>query len=324
MTITRVTTVPHPTGKSVSGPKGFSMAEIIIAISVFGVAVAGLFFALQTVERTIVKAIDRDIEAAYVNMKVAEVNPSRPDMEAYYDLPTKTALNLPNNRTVYYSRLVSSSATTPDLKNVDIYLYRKSSSTTPYRQFRREIAPYAIGYNLGEATSYLKDSQGRVWAPGNGNVDTTVSGNDTDRADGICAGAWTTANYSTATAIGNTPDQAIFQKGHTASNASNGLCYDIYASQNRSYILRLGFAEIDNAVTSGQRKMKILVNGTQVDSVDPVVDAGGTFKALVKTYTVTPGVTLNGANALEVKILQDTGATQQPRLAFIGLERKNL
>jgi prepilin-type N-terminal cleavage/methylation domain-containing protein len=299
-----------------SAKRGLSLVEILIALAVFGVAMSGLLLAMQSVNNAIAVSMDRNVENAYTDMLVSQINPFDPQVESSYDVTTKTAYTLPRNGTVYYTRYVDSADTQGDVKRVNVYVFRSNSaSATAYRRIRREISPDFVGYNLGETTAYRRDALGQVWAP----LTITYASTSGSRQNGSTQ---TTSNYSTASTITGTPDQALFQKGHEANNGGNALGYTFLATQGQTYLVTLGFAEVAGGVTAGQRKMTITVNGSTAGTADPVSEAGANV-ALVKQYTASP--TLSGSvYVITVGLTQFAGATLPPRLAYIGLKKSRI
>lgn len=310
---------------------GLSLAEIVIALGLFSVGVAGLVLTAQSVFEGLRNASRGDIEAVYANMLVARINPYDPAVEINYDETTKTALDMPNGSEpcdpndpnnpclkAFFTSIVDSADATPDIKDIHIYLYRAANSTVPYRQFKREIAPSFVGFDLGVDSGYFKDSLGHVWAPlANGQ---NYSSTDGSRRSGLTQ---TVTNFSSVCAL--TGNSAAFNTYQEPSGGSTKLGYTFLATPGRVYTLRLGGVEPEPSVTAGQRKMKIMVNGTQVGTLDPVVDAGGSCKAVLKTFTVKPsGPDVNGVSSIAIELQPDTGAILPPRLAEIALERTEL
>lgn len=288
--------------------------ETLFAITIFAVAMVGMYYAMVSMTNVLSTTMDRNVETAYANMKLSEVNPFDPAVESNYDVTSKTVMTLANGRMIYYTRLVDSATTTPDVKNINLYLYHTSTETSAYRQFKREIAPYQIGFNLGETTAYYRDGLGRVWAP----FAIAFSSTSGSRQNGWYTYAYT--NYSTASAIAGTLDDTLYQKGNEANNVSNTLGYKFLGNTGREYILTLGFAETGGA-TTGQRAMTLSINGVSQGSIDAYVLAGNTAnKAVVKRYRVTPADAGGGLGVIQVNLVGSSLATPA-RLAVIGLER---
>ena len=121
------------------------------------------------------------------------------------------------------------------------------------------FAPIRVNAGAG---SY-SDSQGQTWS-----------------ADfGYVGGG---ATYSTANAIAGTSDPALYQ----TERYDYGTLQYGFAVPNGSYTVTLKFAEIyfNNA---GQRIFNIVLNGTTVASnFDVVAQAGGSYKAVDRSFTV--------------------------------------
>jgi Tfp pilus assembly protein PilV len=296
---------------------GLSLVEILISFGIFSAGIAGLLLASQGMFEALRLSMTRDIEASYVNMLMLEINPNNPSIETAYDVNTRTAFDLPNNDRVFYTRLVNSSDATPDIKNINVYLYRSTTATTPFRQFRREVAPYFIGFDLGQETSYFKDSLGRIWEPLAANY--FAVGTAGSRRNGI-ANALSMTNYPTST-CGFTGTNSLLNSLQEANNAQNRLEYTFYTTVGRNYILRLGTTEREAGVTADQRSMVISVNGTQVGTMDARSETGATCQPLNKSYVVTPVDAGGGVGTITVRIDQGSSATLPPRMGYVGLER---
>ncbi|MBX2860236.1 MAG: malectin [Vampirovibrio sp.] len=320
-------------------PSGISLVEILVSIVLFSLAVIGLYLAMGGMFDAIQTGMRRDIEAAYANMLISEVNPTDNLVETGYDVTTKTVYNLPDGDTVYYTRIVDScpvaatcaADTDSDVKNVNVYFYRASTSTSPYRKYRREVAPLFFGFNLGEDTTYYKDNTGNVWSPITDDGTHQFSTTEGSRRSG-----WETVTpteWSTGSAISNVPtfdrnddgdtvdageqDEAHFQTGHTGAS----LTYTFLATVDQTYTVILGAAEADGGVAATERAMTVTINGTEVGTMDTVAEAGGTLTALTKTFAAIGVDNGSGVGVLTVALTAAGGATENPRLSFIGIAR---
>ena len=116
----------------------------------------------------------------------------------------------------------------------------------------------------GRATTYT-DSLGQLWA-----------------ADNSSTGGGT---FTSGDVIANTPDQPLFQAERYAIGQAD-FSY-LIPIPNGIYTLRLGFAEIFFG-SAGQRVFNVFAQNTQVlFSYDIVADAGGNFRAVVKSSAIT-------------------------------------
>ncbi|MEB3245501.1 MAG: hypothetical protein VKJ06_05910 [Vampirovibrionales bacterium] len=298
---------------------GFTLAEVIIALALFGFGVAALTVGLQSTMRAIRLSIDRDIEAAFINQQIAGLNPWELTVESAYDQPTKTALTLNDGRSAYYSLLVDSDAATADIKRVNLYLYSSATATTPYRRYRREISPRQVSIDLGQTSSNYRDALGNIWVPGNQLYSTTAG----SRAPGVMTTPASLTTYSTASTILLTNDQTLFQTGYEAvqdldSDADFDLGVTFLGSLNNSYVIQIGAAEIDASTTAGARKMDVIINGTTMGTFDALAESGALNTAVVKTFRVQPRDYGDGVGVIRVLLSPSTGATKAARLAMIS------
>ncbi|MDX2084313.1 MAG: type II secretion system protein [Candidatus Melainabacteria bacterium] len=268
--------MPHLSRPKPRRRVGFSLVEVIIALGIMATATIGIYIAMQSMIRTTVKAMERDVEAAFASMKIAEVNPYRLDVETAYDVTTKTLIDLGNNRKAYYTRLVESDADKADIKKINVYLYRKASSTTPYRQFKKEVAPRVMAYNFG-SSSWYKDATGQVWTP---YPSSTPAYDLSTRRSG--SNSSTGATGSTGATIAQTDDQALFQ------NYFLDDCDTHYflASAGRTYTVTFGFT----TGVAGSDVVYIFLNDVlqTPTGLNLATEAGGANRAIVKSFKVTP------------------------------------
>ncbi len=151
-------------------------------------------------------------------------------------------------------------------------------------------APLGAGIKInaagGMVADYVADtdySGGKVGA-GTDPIDTSLLGTDVPPQAALQCQRYTASTYT----IPN------LTKGHT-------------------YTLKLFFAETYwNA--AGQREFNVSINGTQVlTNLDVYAETGGKFKALVKTFAVTPNT--RG----QIQIQFSTGAIDQPEVCCLEL-----
>lgn len=304
--------------------RGISLVEILLALGLFSISMVGLFMASSGMFESIRTAMKLDIEAAYANMLIARINPSNPLVESAYDVTTKTAQSLPDNDSFYYTQLVDSDSASPDIKRINLFLYRGSGTSTPYRQFKREIAPYFTGFDLGESTSYLKDKLGWVWAPMAVDANGDFSGVAGSRRNGRTETAIDVDGSGTCPSVTGTTNASLFQTMSESNNIADRLGYSFMATLGRNYLLKVGVNELDTNIAVGERRMKVLVNGVQVGTIDARNETGGTCSALMKTFTVAPVNDGSGLGVITVEFEKDSGATAVPRVAAIGLERTEM
>jgi Tfp pilus assembly protein PilV len=302
-----------------------TLVEVIVAITVFSIAIAGLYLVMQGIRRGSITAMRRSIEASYVATKLSEINPNNPAIETAYDVTTKTALSLPDGDQVWYTRIVNSAVATPDVKQINLYVYRASNASSAYRIYRKEIAPAMVGFKLGESTNYYRDILGNTYAP-QASTSASYSSTTGGYTNGTNAVHSNVDGTSTCGTVSNTADQVLFQKSQESNNGSNNLVYQFVATLGRTYTIKLGATEyVSASMTVGKRKMDITLNGstTAIGTMDAYGETGSAIcKALVKTYTVQPTNDGSGLGIITVTLTQSSGATLPPRLAFISLERR--
>jgi hypothetical protein len=275
---------------------------------------------MQGVRKANVTSMRRGVETSFLTMRLAEINPIDPSIETAYDITTKTAQTLPNGDQFWYTRLVASDDATPDLKQVNLAQYRSSTAPEPYRTTRREISPAFLGYDLGSTTAYYKDSQGYGWAP-MANTFSNVAG---ARVNGRVLTHTEINGASACPTVSSTSDATLFQTAEESSNVSNLLQYRFFATLGKTYVVRLGTAEYVSSGTSGnERRMAITINGVSQGTLDARSESGGsTCTAIVKSYTVTPTDLGSGVGGITIQAGRDAGATLNPRLAFVSIQRQ--
>ena len=143
----------------------------------------------------------------------------------------------------------------------------------------------AIRVNAG-GPSYL-DSGGQTWS-----ADTGFNGGNT---------------FSTTNTISNTNDPVLYQTERFGPTTYN------FTVPNGNYSVVLKFAEIYWTAV-GQREFNVAINGTAVlTNFDIVAAAGGSFKAIDKTFAVT---VTNGTIAIQFS----TGAADYAKVSAIQVQ----
>jgi hypothetical protein len=300
--------------------RGLSLVEILISFGIFSAGIAGLLLASQGMFEGLRVSMARDVESAYANAILSEINPYDPSIETTYDITTKTVKTMPHGEKFFYTRSINSDTATPDVKNINLYLFRSTTATIPYRQFRREVSLPFVGFNLGNTSTYYKDSMGRVWQPMATNF--YASSTAGSLQNGI-NGALVMNNYSSST-CGFTNDRLIFDSSQEANNGTNTLSYRFFVTLGRHYIVRLGLAERETGVTSGQRSMDVDINGNVVDTLDAVGESSAVCKPVSKSYVASPKDLGSGLGAIDITLTQHSGATLLPRLGYVAIERTEL
>ena len=152
-----------------------------------------------------------------------------------------------------------------------------------------ESKPCAIRINAGDYMDYT-DSEGNVWQP-----DTGFEGGEcVERGEGVI--------------IPNTKDVRIYRTEHF------GMSRFSVKVPNGNYIARLHFAETFDDRKAGSRIFEMNVQGVEFARFDLIGEAGGSYRALIKTIPVTvtkgefaitfhaqnmPTVTINGIELLQ-------------------------
>ncbi len=274
------------------------MVEIFVAMSIFTVAIGGLFMATNASKQNLAKSMKIDIEAQYAQLLMNEVNVLDRDVETAYDETAKQPLSLPNGNTVYYTRLVDSASTTADVKNISVYFFKGSADTTPYRKFNQEVVMneqnFHVCYtNAGASTVNCKstpytDSSGKKWIYHNTCCQNFVSTAGSYRA-GLAAGAMSAANTAAYTPYPGAIDDYLWLYGGVANTSTDDILFKVPASQDVTYSVSLGMMELDGSPNTGCRVMDIYVNNVQVeDDFDIVAETGGNGIPITRTYSTTP------------------------------------
>lgn len=316
---------------------GVTVIEILISLGIFSLAIAGLYIAFQTVSRGTVAGVRNDVEAAVANSLMAQVNVYDLQIEQVdngacsdycgYDKTTKQTYSMPDGDTIYWTRDVRSSATTGDIKVINVYFWKKTTDTVPYRTFKREINLTRQAFMLSSYT--LAGTPSRTYRDANGQVWTVIGDSAT-----CCNYSYTSNAYKAGiansesgagiyqSAITAATDPIPFRYYHYQSAGSGPLSYYIPVSQAATYKISLGFAEPGAGTTATQRKMDIAINGSTQGTVDPMVDAGATQKAVVKSYANISPMSDNGIYVIAVRVTKNASATLNPVISNIVVEKQ--
>ncbi|MEB3287623.1 MAG: malectin domain-containing carbohydrate-binding protein [Vampirovibrionales bacterium] len=309
---------------------GVSLPEILISIALFSVAVVGIYLSTSNAQRVIIKGMQADVEAAIANMKIAEVNPYDVDVDTAYDAPAtyttgKQSYALPNGQVIYWTRAVTSANASGDVKQVNVYLYKKSTDSTPYRKFRKDIVLDKQSFILADPTvnatvpAYLKDVTGAVWTRMNRSNDATIASGDTHRAgpDPAINNPILRSDLTPAT---GTPNVLFWTYGLSPPDATpNNMIFYIPATQGQTYTIKLGYCEC-NAAGVGTRVMRVLINNTVVETGLDVRAVAGLNKAMVRQYKAQSMNLGSGVYGLKID-LDRNGSTNKPLLMNMQIER---
>lgn len=330
----------QPARPAKTGAAGVSLAEILVALAIFSSVVVGLLSAINGVNKAIGLSMKRDIEASYVNMIMAEINPHDRLIELNYNKTStscggdRCSMQLPNGETFWYTVRVNSEHLSGDLKRVNIYLYRDATTTTPYRVFRREFVQPVFYHSGSPSLSalpygalYYRDSSGQVWSnyivydpPDNATLP-FYNGNAGERRYGV---APATNIPSAVVNLSTTPPNVVdLQLWRSQFRVATGTTMDwtFPATQNRTYTVQMGFNDWESSA-DGERGFDIYINGSKVDEIDIFRDAGGANRALVKFYTTTAMVE-SGRAVIKVQLLKTYGvAARPPILSWIAVFRE--
>jgi hypothetical protein len=328
---------------------GITIAEVLLALGFFAIAMVGLFTAMNAINQGIATSMRRNVEAAYANMLISRVNPYAQDVETAFNKTStscagsRCSIDIPNSynpgngtpasEKVYYTILVNSnwnaalhSPATADVKLINLHFYRNATTTTPYRQFRREIAPDIMGWTMGGASAYYRDATGLLWTKiSDTKMFSSTAGSIAAGIDSASTPSGTPlSTVSTATNPTNIPsvDAVLWRYAMEPKGTGTSFGFSFPATSARRYIVELGFNEFDSTVTAaGQRIFDIYINNVLVDSaVDIYSLTGGKNKAIIKSYTVVPAIPASNVPTITVK-LQQNGGTKKPRVSWIRIRR---
>lgn len=297
--------------------RGLSLVEILISFGIFSAGIAGLLLASQGMFEGLRVSMARDVESAYANAILSEINPYDPSIESAYDITTKTVKEMPHGEKFFYTRSINSDTATPDVKNINLYLFRSGTATIPYRQFKREVSLPFVGFNLGNTSAYFKDSMGRVWQPlASGFYASSTAGSlqNGHRSDQV--------SYPVSNSVNNgcgfAGDKVLFN----STQAAEDLYYRFFVTLGRHYILKIGTVESNPMWSSSGREYDLFINDQNLESFNVVQETGGICKPMVKTYVVSPFDVGSGIGAIDIRIQDlDDNSVQ---LAFISIERTEL
>lgn len=317
--------------------RGVTLVEILASITLFSLAVVAIYIGTQMANQAIGESMKTDIEAAIANIKMAEVNPYKIDVESFYD---KTAvatspITIPNNggttpgwKKIYWTRIVDScprpdcpTTHTSDIKRITVYLYKNSTDTVPYRKFKKEVDLRRQNFLLTNpserpAPSY-RDSNGQIWI-------TVSSGGDFRSTTGGSVQGIRTNNAEALScyqaAITGASDIFPFQSSHCAINNAPGAnyYYIVPVSQNATYKVTLGFA---TPGTTGTTIQDIIINGVTKETLNVTAAAGGYRTALTRTYPAITPMANGSIYTVEINVDRN-GGTTDPLLNFISVERE--
>lgn len=303
-------------------PNGISIVEIMVAMAIFSTAMIGLYFAMNNLSISVGTAMKRDIESAYANMLLSQINPYDLQVESAYDKDSTEAscgggrcsVTLPNGDQFWYTIQVDSATTAADIKRVNLYLYRNGTTTTPYRQFRREfpmaVQAYAFGSTSNSSKSYYKDSTGQVWTLINTTHPVFSATTGAVRAGRDSAYTNTSSDFqaiTTATVPTPSLDPILWQNAYESHGGTNTLGFIFPASANHTYTIVLGFNEIEGAAAT-TRVFDIYINDEKVaSSFDINAQAGGAHKTISQYYTAVP-ITHSGIPVNKVRLVKVSGA----------------
>ncbi|WP_460620272.1 malectin, partial [Hymenobacter qilianensis] len=117
-------------------------------------------------------------------------------------------------------------------------------------------------------------------------------------------------SYTTSTAIANTSDDALYQ----SERYGNPFSYAFPVTSGQQYRVVLHFAEIDKW-GSGLRVFDVSAEGSKVlDNYDIFQKAGGNFKAISETFTVTAA---DGTLNLAFSALASEGGVDNAKVSAI-------
>src|SRR5579883_798732 len=154
------------------------------------------------------------------------------------------------------------------------------------------------------ACSALLRADGSIRVNAGGSAYTDSAGNLWAADNGFTAGG----SYSTSASIANTSDPTLYRSEHF----NNGTLEYTTTLANGQYSVTLKFAEI-YFTAAGQRVFNIIINGATVESnFDPFAAAGGSNKAVDKTYSIT--VT---GGAIDIRFVP---VVQNPKVSAIEID----
>ncbi|WP_328952300.1 S8 family serine peptidase [Streptomyces sp. NBC_00184] len=163
------------------------------------------------------------------------------------------------------------------------------------------VPAYRTAIDAGSgAAGPVADSAGDPWAP--------------DRAytEGSYGYLGRTGTVTTRKSIAGTDDQALY-----SSAAKGAYEYRFDGLPDGAYQVELGFAELSNT-QPGKRVFDVLAEGVQeLPDVDIALEAGGTYRALARTFTVHVGdgqLNLRFASPSDQPLVNTIRVTHRPDL----------
>ena len=289
--------------KKHSKQTGISLVEILLSLAIFSLGIVGLYLSIQAMNKNLQLSAQRDLEAAYANILIGEVDPYYVKGQANYDLTdnnNKGTVSLPDGRTVYYLREVRAEATSADVMEINVYFYHQSNAAAnaPYRHFKRDIALNRANHQMRITTgpTSTKSTDGTIWSHFSRLQNYSLTADDyqigLDNATTGATQAGTDAECS---------------QQHIANATSERIIYIIPATAGHEYKLELGLCEPTDAATIGSRIMEVLINDTLTDEVDIVDEVGSANTFLNKTYSATP-TTLSGVSVIKLELRRKSGS----------------
>ena len=117
---------------------------------------------------------------------------------------------------------------------------------------------------------------------------------------GLSGGVWSTTS---AVANATLAPMALYQRERSGSP----LRYSLTSVPNGTYLVRLHFNEMSTAARAGTRVFNVSLEGVQRETnLDMYVAAGGSLRALVRSYSVT----VTGSNGLQIEMTRVAGYPQ--------------
>ncbi len=303
---------------------GQSLVEIFVAMSIFTVAIGGLFMATNASKQNLAKSMKIDIEAQYAQLLTNEVNVNNIDVETVYDETSKQSISLPNGNTVYYTRLVDSAFDSADVKNISVYFFKSSTDTTPYRKFTTEVALKSALYHWCDTSDPLCISSGFNYLGQH-----VISSDDGSASFVSTAGSYKagslggTVGFSSAASVAGDFSNSLFKSGikaNTIGATPNDIVIQVPASKDVSYKITLYLAEQKVTQTVGCRTFDVLINNTLVENELDVFDEVGINTLLTKTYTTTP-ILISGLYVNKIHLDATNAGCDVARLNGLKIER---
>ncbi|WP_327170544.1 S8 family serine peptidase [Streptomyces sp. NBC_01336] len=161
------------------------------------------------------------------------------------------------------------------------------------------VPAYRTAIDAGSGTA-VADSAGDIWAP------------DRAYAEGSYGYLGRTGTLTTRKAVAGTEEQTLFR---TAAKGAYEYRFD--GLPDGTYQVELGFAEL-SSTQPGKRVFDVLAEGVQeLPDVDIALEAGGTYRALARTFTVHVGdgqLNLRFASPADQPLVNSIRVTHRPDL----------